>query len=291
MTDTTYAILLSVTRVADYIGFVLVAGLLMFLSVVWPQGRRDGRLVRLVVIGIVLVVVGAIGGPLVEAARYDVGVFDAVGRVALAAAFIRLAVAAAVLMYLPDIVARDIHRWRTGVALLAVAVLALSLIVQSDAVDGKWAAVKMLAAFGHLGAVAVWLGGLVALAVMLISGDRLSELQAILPSFRGLATISVLTLLGTGALYAIVQAGGVGDLFDSEYGAALGVKTLLLLGMLLIGDRSRRYAKSTDYRPLNEFSRTLVPVAAKPVTIAVGIEVAMAVGALAATAIAVWFAP
>ena len=291
MSDTTYAILLSITRVADYIGFVLVAGLLMFLSVVWPQGRRDGRLVRLIVIGVALVAIGAIGGPLVEAARYDVGVFDALGRVALAAAFIRLAVAAAVLMYLPDIVARDIHRWRTGVALLAVGLLAVSLIVQSDAVDGKWAAVKMIAAFAHLGAVAVWLGGLVALAVMLISGDRLTDLQAILPSFRGLATISVLTLLGTGALHAVVQADGVGRLFDSEYGVALGVKAVLLIAMLVIGDRSRRFAKATDYRPLNEFSRTMVPVAAKPVTIAVGVEVAMAVGALAATAIAVWFAP
>ena len=291
MSDTTYAILLSITRVADYIGFVLVAGLLMFLSVVWPQGRRDGRLVRLIVIGVALVAIGAIGGPLVEAARYDVGVFDALGRVALAAAFIRLAVAAAVLMYLPDIVARDIHRWRTGVALLAVGLLAVSLIVQSDAVDGKWAAVKMIAAFAHLAAVAVWLGGLVALAVMLIAGDRLTDLQAILPSFRGLATISVLTLLGTGALHAVVQAGGVSRLFDSEYGVALGVKAVLLIAMLVIGDRSRRFAKATDYRPLNEFSRTLVPVAAKPVTIAVGVEVAMAVGALAATAVAVWFAP
>ena len=291
MSDTTYAILISITRVADYIGFVLVAGLLMFLSLVWPQGRRDRRLVGLVVIGIVLVVVGAVGGPLVEAARYDVGVFDALGRVALAAAFIRLAVAAAVLMYLPDIVARDIHRWRTGVALLAVGLLAVSLIAQSDAVNGRWAVVKAIAAFGHLGAVAVWLGGLVALAVMLISGDRLSELQAILPSFRGLATTSVLVLLGTGALHAVVQAGGVGPLFDSEYGAALAVKTVLLLAMLLIGNRSRRYAKATDYRPLNEFSRTMVQVAARPVTIAVGIEVAMAVGALAATAVAVWFAP
>lgn len=291
MTDSTYAILLSGTRIADYVGFVLLAGLLMFLSVVWPQGRRDRRLVRLVVIGIVLVVAGAVGQPLVEAARYEVGVFDALGRLQLAAVFVRLAVAAAVLLYLPDIVARDIHRWRTGVALLAVALLELSLIVQSDAIEGKWAVIKVLAALGHLTAVAVWLGGLVALAVMLISGDRLSELQAILPSFRGLATISVLTLLGTGALQAIVQAGGVSRLFDSEYGAALGLKALLLVGMLLIGERSRRYAKSSDYRPLNEFSRTMVPVAARPVTIAIGIEVAMAVGALAATAVAVWFVP
>ena len=291
MTESAYAVLLAIVRVADYAGFVLLAGTLMFLSIVWPQGRRDRRLVRIVVFGIVLTAIGTIADPLVHAAKYDVGVLDAVGRLYAAAALIRLAVAVAVLMYLPDIVARDIHRWRTGVALTAVLLLEASMIVQSDAIDGPWAPLKVIAAAGHLTAVAVWLGGLVALATMLISGDRLAELQAILPSFRGLSMLSVLILLVTGVLHAVVQAGGVDPLFDSRYGEALGVKAVILVLMLVIGDRSRRHAGSPDYRPLNEFSRTMVPVAARPVTIAIGVEVALAAGALAATAIAVWYAP
>jgi copper transport protein len=291
VTESTYAVLLAIVRVADYAGFVLLAGTLMFLSIVWPQGRRDRRLVRIVVFGIVLTAIGTIADPLVQAAKYDVGVLDAVGRLYAAAALIRLAVAVAVLMYLPDIVARDIHRWRTGVALTAVLLLEASMIVQSDAIDGPWAPLKVIAATGHLTAVAVWLGGLVALATMLISGDRLAELQAILPSFRGLSMLSVLILLVTGALHAVVQAGGVDPLFGSRYGEALGMKAVILVLMLVIGDRSRRHAGSPDYRPLNEFSRTMVPVAARPVTIAIGVEVALAAGALAATAIAVWYAP
>jgi copper transport protein len=291
VTEPAYAALLAIVRVADYAGFVLLAGTLMFLSIVWPQGRRDRRLVRIVVIGIVLTAIGTIADPLVQAAKYDVGVLDAVGRLFAAAALIRLAVAVAVLMYLPDIVARDIHRWRTGVALAAVLLLEATMIVQSDAIDGSWAPLKVIAAAGHLTAVAVWLGGLVALATLLISGDRLAELQAILPSFRGLSMLSVLILLVTGVLYAVVQAGGISPLFDSRYGEALGAKAVILVLMLVIGDRSRRHAASPDYRPLNEFSRTLVPVAARPVTIAIGIEVALAAGALAATAIAVWYAP
>ena len=69
------------------------------------------------------------------------------------------------------------------------------------------------------------------------------------------------------------------------------MKTIILVLMLVIADRSRRYAETPEYRPLNEFSRTMVPVAARPMTLAVGIEVALAAGALAATAIAVWFTP
>jgi copper transport protein len=291
VTEGAYAILISIVRVAEYAGFVLLAGMLMFLSIVWPQGRRDRRLVRLVVVGIALTVIGTIADPLVQAARYDGGVLDAVGRTYAAAALIRLAVAVAVLMYLPDIVARDIHRWRTGVALAAVLLLEATMIVQSDAIDGSWAALKVIAMAGHLTAVAVWLGGLVALASMVIAGDRLTEAQAILPSFRGLAIVSVLTLLVTGVVQAVVQAGGVGPLFGSRYGAALGVKAVLLVLMLVIADRSRRYAATPEYRPLNEFSRTMVPVAARPMTLAIGIEVALAAGALAATAIAVWFSP
>jgi copper transport protein len=291
MTDAVYAVLISIVRVVEYSGFVLLAGMLMFLSIVWPQGRRDRRLVLIVVVGIALTVIATIADPLLQAAKYDVGVLEAVGRSYAAAALIRLAVAVAALMYLPDIVARDIHRWRTGVALAAVLLLEATMIVQSDAIDGSWAALKVLVMACHLSAVAVWLGGLVALATMVIAGDRLAELQSILPSFRGLAMVSVLTLLVTGVLQAVIQAGGVVPLFGSAYGAALGVKAVILVLMLVIGDRSRRYAATPDYRPLNEFSRTMVPVAARPVTLAVGIEVALAAGALAATSIAVWFSP
>ena len=130
-----------------------------------------------------------------------------------------------------------------------------------------------------------------AVIVVALAGDRLTELEAILPSFQGLAMVSVLTLLVTGVLQAVAQAGGVGPLFGSAYGAALGVKAVILVLMLVSADRSRRYAATPDYRPLNEFSRTMVPVAARPMTLAVGIEIALAAGALAATAIAVWFSP
>lgn len=291
MTETAYAVLISIVRVFEYGGFVLLAGMLMFLSLVWPQGRRDRRLVRLLVVGVALTVIATIADPLVQAAKYDTGMLDAVGRSYAAAALIRLAVVVAVLMYLPDIVARDIHRWRTTVALAAVLLLEATMIVQSDATDGAWAPLKVIVMAGHLTAVAVWLGGLVALATMLIGGDRLTELEAILPSFRGLAMVSVLTLLVTGVLQGVLQAGGVGPLIGSAYGAALAVKAVILVLMLVIADRSRRYAETPEYRPLNEFSRTMVPVAARPMTLAVGIEVALAAGALAATAIAVWFTP
>jgi copper transport protein len=291
VSDPAYAILLSATRVVEYVGFVLLAGMLMFLSVVWPQGRRDPSLVRLVVVGIVLVTIGTIAEPFVESVGYDVGVLDAVGRQHGAAALIRLAVLAAVLLYLPDLVARDIHRWRTAVALVAVLLLEATFVVQGDAVDGRWAPLKVIAVLGHLTATAVWLGGLAALAAMLVSGERLNELQVILPSFRGIAIFSVVTLLVTGALHALVAAGGLGPLLDSRYGAALGVKTGILALMLMIGDRVRRYAGRTAYRPLNEFSRTTVPVASRALTVAIGTEVALAAAVLVATAVVVWFAP
>lgn len=291
MSETAYAIAISAARVSDYAGFVLLAGTLLFLSLVWPQGRRDSRLVRLAVVGAGLLAIGTIAGPFVDAAGYDVGVLDAVGRLGGAAALIRLAVVAAVLLYLPDLVSRDIHRWRTGVALIAVLLIEATFVVQSDAIDGKWAVLKVIAVLAHLSATAVWLGGLIALATVLISGQRLAELHAILPSFAGVATVSVLTLLFSGTVQALIVAGGTKQLFDSSYGAALIVKGSLFVLMLLIGDRGRRYAARLAHRRVDEFDETAAPVGIRALTVAIGTEITLAAGVLAATAVVVWFAP
>jgi putative copper export protein len=290
--DTELAFAVSAIRISTYAGFVLVAGTLTFLAIVWPQGRRDRLLIRLVAGGAGLLAVATVVGPLVEAYAYDVSVAEAVGRLFGAAALVRLAVLVLVVSLLPDLMARDIRGWRrAGGALLAVLLIAATLIAQSDAIGGRWELVKILATLGHLTATAAWLGGLVALATVLIPREHLADLHQILPRFSRIAMASVITLIGTGAIHALAVAGGIGPLLTSSYGGALGLKIAVFALMLLLGDRGRRYASRLAKRRIDQFDGSEAPAGINALAVAIGAELTLALGVLGATAALAWFAP
>ncbi len=278
MSGTGYAVMLGATRVLGYGGFVLSAGILSFLGLVWPQGRRHRQLVLLVWSGVAILALGTVLTPLVEASASDVTLRDVATGTDGAAALVRLAVLAAVATYLPDLVSRDLHRWRLAAILLAVLAIDASLVAQSDASDAAWPVVIVVAAMGHLIAVALWFGGLVAVAAVLLRDDRRHELQGILPSFVRIAPACAAALVVTGVPHALAVAGGIERLAGTTYGAALLAKVLLVGGMLLLADRTRRYLIG-------------LPAGPHTLTRAVGAELALAAGVLVATAFQVWFAP
>jgi len=57
---------LGANRVLTYGGFVLLAGTLTFWSVVWPDGRRNHRLVVLAVAGTAAMIIGTLAGPAIQ---------------------------------------------------------------------------------------------------------------------------------------------------------------------------------------------------------------------------------
>jgi copper transport protein len=274
-----YAVALAASRVLGYAGFVLSAGVLSFLGLVWPQGRRHRRLVRLILAGIVMLALGTIVEPLVRASAHDVSVGDVVTGTDGAATLVRLAVVAALATYLPDLVARDLHRWRLAVTLVAVLAIEASMVAQSDAIRPRWPAVTVVAAMGHLTATAIWLGGIAALAALLLRGDPLGELRWILPSFVRIAPACAAALLVTGVPHALAVAGGISHLIGTKYGTALVLKVLLVTAMLAFGGRIRRYlngAPPTDLHAVN---------------VVIAAEVGLAAAVLCATAFQVWVAP
>ncbi len=291
MSDTALAVTLSLVRVVGYVGFVLVTGPLTLFGVIWPQGRRDHRLVRLMWAGIGLLAAATVAGPLVEAVAYDVGAVAAVGRLSAAAALVRLAALAAVATYLPDLVARDIHRWRLAAALGVVLAIVATMALQSDAVRSRWSGLMVVVVMVHLTAVAAWLGGLVAMATVLLPGNRLGDLHSILPSFSKLASTCVVTLVVTGVLHGIAVAGGIRPMVSTEFGAALMLKVGVFALMLALGDRGRRYASRLAERRLEQFDETAAPAGINALAVAVGAEITLAVGVFAATSVLVWFSP
>ncbi len=99
----------------------------------------------------------------------------------------------------------------------------------------------------HVGAMAIWLGGLATLLVAVPAATRALEpagrarvLAAVLSRFSQLALIAVAAILLTGLVQAYVYVRHLEDLTSTGYGRAVLVKFLLLLAVIAIGAYNRR---------------------------------------------------
>jgi copper transport protein len=90
---------------------------------------------------------------------------------------------------------------------------------------------------GHLGAVAIWLGGLIGLVVFWLSvgaRGRSAALAYVVPRFSIVAFCSVLLLIGTGTGQALEELPTLATLWTTSYGQALLWKIGLLSAALLL---------------------------------------------------------
>ena len=285
-------LILGLNRIITYIGYVLLAGTFVFWSLVWPEGRTDRRLVTLAAIGTGLMVVATIGAPLILVSFGDRLVADAVSPVGGTAAIIRLAILVGIAFFLVDLIRSPIIGWWRPMALGAVAVLAATLVAQSNAVGGSWQIVKIVVTAGHALAVAAWLGGLVALAAVLIPPNNVPELDRLIPRFSTVAVASVVTLVITGPLHALAVAGGMEPLLDSRYGLVLLVKVLIFGLMLAVGNHARKYASRVAFaRAHLPGSKLGESSGASSLAMVIGVELIIAFLILSTTSILVMVAP
>jgi copper transport protein len=101
-------------------------------------------------------------------------------------------------------------------------------------------AVSLVADAAHLASMAVWLGGLIILAVVLLPKGNARELGAILPVWSTWAMMAVIVLALTGAAQAIIEVASFGPLFDTRYGQLVLAKVALLALVLAVAWYSRR---------------------------------------------------
>jgi copper transport protein len=100
----------------------------------------------------------------------------------------------------------------------------------------------------HVGAMAIWLGGLGALLLVLpaathaaaSAGDRGRLLAGPLARFSALALVMVALIMATGLIQAYVYVRHLGDLLSTGYGRAVLAKFLLLLAVIGIAAYNRR---------------------------------------------------
>jgi copper transport protein len=283
---------LGANRVLSYAGYVLLAGTLTFWSVVWPDGRRNRRLIALTLAGTAAMIIGTLAGPAIQLIFGDRLLGDIITPLGGAAQLGRLAALVAAMCFLPDIISGAVVGWRRFVALTLVLVIAASMVAQSDAIGGPWEIAKIAATGLHVLATCAWLGGLVALAAVLIPGEKVQELDRLIPRFSRVAQLSVVTLVVTGVVHALAVAGGVYQLASSRYGLVLLIKITIFGFMLLMGNEGRKYAARAAFRQSHVQPDATVRVGGiSTLAVVMGAELCIAFVILSTTSLLVMVAP
>jgi copper transport protein len=229
-------------------GVLTLAGLVLSALVLWGRAGRIGpdepAYGRLALAAAGVAAVGLVGELVVDAGTATgrgllggllptaIGSFVAASPAAAARLGIPLAlVLVAVLLVRPQV--RGGRRPGTAaVAPAAGAVAALVLGAHATGLQPRWW--FLLLETAHLLAVAVWVGGLVALVSL---GRRMTT--ATVRRFSALALRAVAVIAATGALEALGEVPGRAGLTQTDYGRALLVKLGLAAGVLFLAAVAR----------------------------------------------------
>jgi copper transport protein len=236
-------VLQTVSRWLHFAGFAAVFGVLVF-QVVVASGWPSPRLRRAVGIGIGLLIVAAVLS--VAAQAQSLGGLDAQSLADVTASpfgrVVALQLGAALLVWaaLPVLMA---SRRR---ALVAVPLLALALA----AVDGLAGHAGTGAAFWvtslvtsvHVAAMAVWVGGL--LALVLLVRERRGAAIDLARSFAPLALGALALAVVSGAVLAVIHLRAPADLLLAPYGLLLAAKIAVVGVTMIVAGLSRRRGRA-----------------------------------------------
>jgi copper transport protein len=243
------SVALDVARWVSYVGVALLGGAWLLLTI-WRAGRDERRAQRLLALGWLLAVLGAIAevlfeGPYVAGAgisnvftwsMLDNTLHTSYGlwhstRVLL------LGVLAVVWQG-----RRDSRRigWLEELSwlLLGGVVVTFSLVGHAQTTSPRWLSITADAL--HVAAMATWAGGLVMLLLAIMPRRDPSELRAVLPVFSRVA-LGCVAVLGATGLYAAIRGVGMWRaLFTTEYGLLVSLKVLLFVVLIGLGYFGRR---------------------------------------------------
>jgi copper transport protein len=247
--DGTVTNLIAAAKYVGYLGLVLLVGPALVLILLWPArlGQRGPR--RMLWAGFGLVAVSTVVGVYLQA-PYTNGtslfgvtgsdLTEVLGSKYGVAGLIRLAcMAVAAILLRPSLAGRG-GRVDRALLLIVATIGAVTWPLAGHPAASPVPAVSVVVDTLHLGAAAVWLGGLVMLAVFLLRQATERELAAILPVWSRWAALSVSTLLIAGVISALIEVGTPTALVGTTYGRLVLAKVGLVGLMLLAAMTARR---------------------------------------------------
>ena len=246
-------------RFAAFTSLVLLIGIPTVIVLVWRQGGRPRRIGRLLwtswattllcsVAGIAIQGVYAAALPLTDVIRpslFNEVLHTRFGEIEVLRVILLLAFVPVVLGVRGRL-GGGTARWPwwipygvlIGVGLLFTPGLA------GHASTGSDVPFSMALDVFHLGAVAVWFGGLAVLAALLVPGippeDRPGDIRGVASTFSAYAFVAVIVVVATGVVQSLRQVGSIYALLHTVYGRTLLVKIGFVVILIALGAVSRR---------------------------------------------------
>jgi putative copper export protein/methionine-rich copper-binding protein CopC len=279
-------------RLVSVLGIAVLFGSLLTIAAAWPEGVEYLVAVKFVrtvwivsVVGTVLFVAsataaatgGSFGSGLNPTNWFDL--FDAGAPGIAAIARLVLVVGSGWVAFRPDRVI-DPTTQLAGLGIPALAVVTIGF----SRTGGDLAIVGIAAGVVHALAVAIWIGGVVLIARVVLAGPGEEDLVHAVRGFCRISNLAIIATVVTGLIQTVRLDGG--DLFGSSHGTVLLLKTIAVAVMLFIAIKARQLVNERLARA-DEMS---VPMADR-LRRAFGTEAAIGILAVALSAWLVALAP
>ncbi|WP_432994326.1 copper resistance protein CopC [Dactylosporangium sp. CA-233914] len=274
-----------IAKYAGYLGLVLLIGPAVFLALWYPRRLPRRPPLRLARAGLVTVAAGTVAGLWLQAPAASGAALLDVSPAELREVLLspygltllgRLLVLAVVAALLPRLHRRPGRRLGAALTVAAAAGL-LTWPLTGHPVASPHAALLVAADVVHLGAMGLWIGGLLSLWALVLRRADPRELRLILPSWSRWAMVCVYWLVAAGLVQALVQSGSLAAVTGTAYGRLILAKVGLVAGVLAVAAWSRRLVRR--HGPPGRLRRS------------VGVEAAIAAVVLAASAVLVQTGP
>ncbi|WBC14332.1 copper resistance protein CopC [Micromonospora sp. WMMA1998] len=235
-------------KYVGYVGLLLLVGPALVLAALWPRRLSRRGPARLAWTGLGVLAAATVaelwlqvpytnGGGLFDVTGAGLG--DVLGSAYGTTHLVRLGLLAAAAFLLRPLFAGPVGR-TDGIILAVLGGAALfTWPLAGHPAASPAPAVSVVVDAVHLGGMAVWLGGLVMLAVFLLRRADERELDAILPIWSRWAALAVAALLLAGTVQGLIEVASPKALVDTTYGRLLLAKIVLFALVIGVAAYSR----------------------------------------------------
>ncbi|MFG1952996.1 copper resistance CopC/CopD family protein [Micromonospora sp. NPDC048830] len=245
-------------KVAKYLGYAglpLLVGPALVLGALWPRRLSRRGPARLAWAGLGLLAFATVaelwlqvpytaGGGLLDVDGTGLG--TVLGSTYGTAHLVRLGLLAAAAFLLRPLFAGPVGRTDAVILAILGGAALFTWPLAGHPAASPAPAVSVVADAVHLGAMAVWLGGLVMLGGFLLRRADERELTAILPVWSRWAALAVAALLLAGTVQALIEVATPAALVDTTYGRLVLAKIGLFVLVMAVAAYSRALTRRAD---------------------------------------------
>lgn len=260
----------AVTRWLAFVGIALLVGGLVFVVALWPEvrSRADARVRarRIVTVGWWVLLAATVAGfvlrgPYVTATGPDRLVDSALWGDVAGSRFGVVWLGRLVLLLVVGLLARRVFRgdgtrplpdwWNALTVVVLVAICATPALAGHPA-GGDLVVLTTVLDVVHVGAMALWIGGLVVMGVVVVRGDDPDGRRVVVQRFSRVAFWSIVALVATGLFAAWRDVRTLANLRETDFGNILVVKTAVVVLLVVVAAFSREIVARLFHRAPGE---------------------------------------